>query len=100
MRQVERRGRLDGLVVGVLSRLSSGSKIEREWVCCLVQDSGFSDFCDGTGHRSWMVLYGAAGVMAGLSVQMACTLSGGVVGRCLGLTAVLITQLSKLDPYP
>jgi hypothetical protein len=23
-------------------------------------------FCDGTGRRSWMVLYGVVGVMAGL----------------------------------
>ncbi len=33
-----------------------------------------------------MVLYGAAGVMAGLTVWVACTLSGGVVGRCLSGT--------------
>ncbi len=33
-----------------------------------------------------MVLYGTAGVMVGLTVWLACTLSGGVVGRCLGGT--------------
>jgi hypothetical protein len=33
-----------------------------------------------------MVLYGTAGVMVGLTVQVACTLSGGVVGRCHGGT--------------
>jgi hypothetical protein len=33
-----------------------------------------------------MDLYGAAGVMVGLPVWVACTLSGGVVGRCLGET--------------
>ncbi len=36
MRQVEHWGRLDGLVVGVLSCSPSGSTIGREWVCCLV----------------------------------------------------------------
>jgi hypothetical protein len=51
MRWMERRGRLDGRVVGVLSRLSSGLSIGREWVCCLVLGSGLSGFCDGTGHR-------------------------------------------------
>jgi hypothetical protein len=33
-----------------------------------------------------MVLYGTAGVMVGLTVRLACTLSGVVVGRCLGGT--------------
>jgi hypothetical protein len=33
-----------------------------------------------------MGLYGAVGVMAALTVWVACTLSGGVVGRCLGGT--------------
>jgi hypothetical protein len=53
MRWEERRGWLDGLVVGVLYRSSSGSTMGREWVCCLVKDSGSSGFFDGTGHRSW-----------------------------------------------
>jgi hypothetical protein len=33
-----------------------------------------------------MVLYGASGVMARLTVLVACTLSGGVVSWCLGGT--------------
>jgi hypothetical protein len=78
---------LDGLVVGVLSHLSSGSTILREWIHCLVYNSGLSSFCDRTGHRRWKVLYGAAGVLVRLIVQVVVyTLSGGVVGRCLGGT--------------
>ncbi len=53
MRWVERRGRLDGGVGGVLSRSSSSSTIGREWVHCLLYDSGLSGFFDGTGCRSW-----------------------------------------------
>ncbi len=42
-------------------------------------------FYDGTGRMSWTVLYGAAGVMVGLTVWLACTLSGGVwVGASVG----------------
>jgi hypothetical protein len=50
MRQVERQGWLDSLLVGVLSHSSSGSTTGREWVCCLVYDSGWIGFCDGTGR--------------------------------------------------
>ncbi len=49
-------------------------------------DSSLSDLCDGTGHRSWMIMYGVAELMAGLFVWVACLLSGGVVGRCFGGT--------------
>jgi hypothetical protein len=69
------------LVVGVLSRSSSDSTTGREWVCCLVYNSGWIGFCGGTGHRSWMGLLGVVGVMAGINAQVACTLGGGVVGR-------------------
>jgi hypothetical protein len=86
MSWVERRGRLDCLTVGVLSRSSSGSIIGRDWVCCLVKDGGLSGFCDGSEHRSWTGLYGAAGVMAGINAGVASTLGGGVVCRSLGWT--------------
>jgi hypothetical protein len=53
MSHVEHLDGLDGLVVDVLSRSSSGSTIGTEWVCCLVKDSGLSGFWDGSGGRSW-----------------------------------------------
>ncbi len=36
MSRVEHLGRLDGLVEGVSMRLSLGSTIQSDWVCCLV----------------------------------------------------------------
>ncbi len=81
----ERQGWLDGLVVGVLSRSSSGSTTGRKWVCCLVYASGWIGFCDGTGHRSWTGLQGAVSVLAGINARVTCTLGGGVVGRRVGV---------------
>jgi hypothetical protein len=40
-------------------------------------------FCAETGRRLWTVLYGT---VVDLIVWVACTRSGGVVGRCLGGT--------------
>jgi hypothetical protein len=84
MRRVEHQDWLEGLLVGLLSRSSSGLTRGREWVCCLVYASGWIGFCVGTGRRSWTGLQDAVGVMAGINARVACTLGGGVVGRCVG----------------
>jgi hypothetical protein len=51
-----------------------------EWVGCLVPAGIFLGFLVGLRHRSWMRMWGAAGVMAWMLVGMASTLGGGVVG--------------------
>ncbi len=51
-----------------------------EWVGCLVPAGVLLGFLVGLGHRSWMQVWGAAGVMAWMLAGMASTLGGGVVG--------------------
>ncbi len=80
MSQVERRGVADGLMVGISSCSSSGSTMGSEWVGCLVPAGVLLGFLVGLGHRSWMRVWGTAGVMAWMLVGMASTLGGGVVG--------------------
>ncbi len=77
---VEHCGGADGLMVGILSRSSSGSTMGSEWVGCLVAAGVLLGFLVGLGHRSWMRVWGAAGVFAWMLVGMASTLGGGVVG--------------------
>ena len=84
MIQVECRGRVDGLTVGISSRSSSGSATGREWVGCLVTAGGLLGFLSVLRCRSWMWLWGTPLVMAGMIDGMAYTLSGGVVGLLLG----------------
>ncbi len=84
MSRVEHRGGADGLMVGILSRLSSGSTMGSEWVGCLVAAGILLGFLVGLGRRSWMRVWGAAGVIAWMLVGMASTLGGGVVdGRLI-----------------
>jgi hypothetical protein len=80
MSWVERCGGADGLMVGISSCLSSGSTMGSEWVGCLVPAGILLCFLVGFGRRSWMRVWGAAGVMAWMLVGMASTLGGGVVG--------------------
>ncbi len=80
MSRVEHCGSVDGLMVGISSHLSSGSTIGSEWVGCLVPAGILLGFLVGLGRRSWMRVWGAAGVMAWMLVWMASTLGGGVVG--------------------
>jgi hypothetical protein len=78
--RVERHGGADGLMVGISSRLSSGSTMGSEWVGCLVSAGILLGFLVGLGCRSWMRVWGAVGVMAWMLVGMANTLGGGMVG--------------------
>ncbi len=80
MSQVERLGGADGLMVGILSCSSSGSTMGSEWVGCLIAAGVLLGFLVGLGHRSWMQVWGAVGVIAWMLVGMASTLGGGVVG--------------------
>ncbi len=80
MSQVERCGGADGLMVGISSRSSSGSTMGSEWVGCLIPAGILLGFLVGLGRRSWMRVWGAAGVMAWMLVGMASTLGGGMVG--------------------
>ncbi len=48
MSRVEHHGGADGLMVGILSRLSSGSTMGSEWVGCLVAAGVFA------GLSSWI----------------------------------------------
>jgi hypothetical protein len=84
MSRVEHRGGVDGLMVGISSRSLSGSTMGSEWVGCLVPAGILLGFLVGLGRRSWMQVWGAAGVMAWMIVGMASTLGGGVVGGRLG----------------
>jgi hypothetical protein len=84
MSRVERRGSADGLMVGISSHSSSGSTMSSEWVGCLVPAGILRGFLVELGCRSWMRVWGAAGVMAWMIVGMASTLSDGVVGGRLG----------------
>jgi hypothetical protein len=80
MSRVDRYGGADGLMVGISYRSSSGSTMGSEWVGCLAPAGVFLGFQVGLGHRLWMWVWGAAGVMAWMLVRMASTLGGGVVG--------------------
>ncbi len=80
MSQVEHCGGADGLMVGILSHLSSGSTMGSEWVGYLVAAGVLLGFLVGLGCRSWMQVWGAVGVIAWMLVGMASTLGGGVVG--------------------
>jgi hypothetical protein len=80
MSRAEHRGGVDGLMVGIVSRLSSGSTMGSEWVGCLVAAGILLGFLVGLGCRSWMRVWGAAGVIAWMLFGMASTLGGGVVG--------------------
>jgi hypothetical protein len=80
MSWVEHCGCADGLMVGISSFSSSGSTMGSEWVGCLVPAGVLLSFLVGLGHRSWMRVWGAVGVMAWMLVGMASTLVGGVVG--------------------
>ena len=77
---VKHRGGVVDLMVGISSRLSSGSTMGSEWVSCLVPAVVLLGFLVGLGRRSWMRVWGAVGVMAWMLVGMASTLGGGVVG--------------------
>jgi hypothetical protein len=55
-----------------------------EWVGCLVPAGVLLGFLVGLGCRSWMQVWGTAGVMGWMIVGMASTLGGGVVGGRLG----------------
>ncbi len=80
MSRVEHHGGADGLMVGILSHSSSGSTMGSEWVGCLVAAGVLLGFLVGLGCRSWMRVWGAAGVIAWMLVRMASTLGDGVVG--------------------
>ncbi len=54
MSLVERRVLVDVLVVGISSRLSSGSTMGSELDCCLVHAGILVGFLVGMGRMSWM----------------------------------------------
>ncbi len=83
MSWVERHGGADVLMVGFLSRLSSGSTMGSGWVGCLVAAGILLGFLVELGCRSWMRVWGTAGVIAWMLVGMASTLGGGVVCVCV-----------------
>ncbi len=84
MSLVERCGGEAGLVVGISSRLSSGSTMGIAYVVGLVCAVGLLGFSVGLGHRSWMGTCGVLCAMSCLVDRLASTLGGGEAGGLLG----------------
>jgi hypothetical protein len=80
MSRVERLGRTVGLVAGVAMRLSLGSTIGSEWGCCLVLLGCRNGICSCFCLRSWTLLLGTLGVVAGMNKGLASTFGGGMLG--------------------
>ena len=77
---VEQREGVAALVVGTSSRSSSGSTIGRAWAGRLVMVGGLLCVLDGVGHRSWIWMWGAVGVLAVMIDGMASTQGDGASG--------------------
>ena len=83
MSLVERRGGEDGLVVGILSWLSSCSTTGIEYVGGVVRAGGLLGFSLGLGRRSWMGTCGAVGAVSSIVAGLVNTLVGGEAGGLL-----------------
>jgi len=84
MSLVEHRDGEDGLVVGILSRSSSGSTMGIEYAVGLVHAVGLLGFYVGLGRRPGMGTCGAVYAVACTVDGLASTLGGGEAGGLLG----------------